>query len=68
MGEDIFNIVHHFNAGAALLKSESERISVAELNLNAGQKARNAAAYAEGLGYIEHGLALLGPDSWQDEL
>jgi predicted ATPase len=67
VGEDIFNIVHHFNAGAALLKSESERISVAELNLNAGQKARNAAAYAEGFGYIEQGLALLGPDSWQDD-
>ena len=40
VGEDIFNIVHHFNAGAALLTSESERIKVAELNLNAGQKAR----------------------------
>ena len=48
------------------MKSESERITVAELNLNAGQKARSAAAYAEGFGYIEQGLALLGPDSWQD--
>ena len=65
--EDIFNIVHHFNAGAVLLKSESERITVAELNLKSGQKARSAAAYAEGFGYIEQGLALLGPDSWQDD-
>ena len=61
----LFNIVHHFNAGAALLESESERITVAELNLKSAQKARNAAAYAEGFGYIEQGLALLGPDSWQ---
>jgi predicted ATPase len=65
--EDIFNVVHHFNAGAVLLQSESERIKVARLNLNAGQKARIAAAYAEGFGYIEQGLALLGPDSWQDD-
>jgi predicted ATPase len=59
----LFNIVEHFNAGAALLKSESERIEVAELNLKSGRKARNSAAYAEGFGYIEQGLALLGPDS-----
>jgi predicted ATPase len=67
VAEDIFNIVSHFNAGAALLGSESERIELAELNLKAGQKARRSAAYAEGLGYIEQGLALLGPDSWQDD-
>jgi len=67
MEEDIFNVVHHFNAGAALLQAESERITVAELNLNAGQKARNAAAYAEGFGYIEQGLTLLDPDSWQTD-
>lgn len=64
---DIFNIVHHFNVGAARLKSESERMTVAELNLKAGQKARSATAYSVGLGYIEQGLALLGPDSWQND-
>ena len=67
VAEDIFNIVSHFNAGAALLGSESERIELAELNLKAEQKARKAAAYVEGLGYIEHGLALVGLDSWQDD-
>ena len=38
--EDIFNIVHHFNAGAVLLKSESERITVAELNLKCRAKSK----------------------------
>jgi len=57
--EDVFNIVPHFNAGAVLLESESEIITVAELNLKSGQKARSAAAYAEGFGFIEQGLALL---------
>ena len=65
VAENVFNIVHHFNAGTVLLKSESERMTVAELNLKAGQKARRAAAYTDGLGYIEQGLALLGLDSWQ---
>jgi predicted ATPase len=63
----LFSIVHHFNAAGELLKSASERIEVAELNLKAGQKARSAAAYAEGLRYAEHGLALLGAGSWQDD-
>jgi serine/threonine protein kinase len=67
LAEEIFNIVSHFNAGAALLGSESERIELAGLNLIAGQKARHATAYAEGLAYIEHGLALLGPGCWQDD-
>jgi predicted ATPase/signal transduction histidine kinase/tRNA A-37 threonylcarbamoyl transferase component Bud32 len=61
-----YNIVNHFNAGAALLKSGPERTTVAELNLKAGQKSRHAAAYAEGFAYIECGLALLDTDSWQD--
>jgi|GEM_PF-128458 len=67
MAEEIFNIVSHFNAAIELLESESERIELAGLNLIAGQKARKAAAYADGLGYIEQGLALLGSDSWQDD-
>ncbi len=67
VAEDIFNIVSHLNAGAVLLGSEPERIELAGLNLMAGQKARHATAYAEGFGYIEHGLALLGPGCWQDD-
>ncbi|MBT8368690.1 MAG: sigma 54-interacting transcriptional regulator, partial [Deltaproteobacteria bacterium] len=65
--QDIFNIAHHFNVGSALLTSESERIQVAELNLKSAQKAKRAAAYAEGLHYTERGLALLEPDSWQND-
>jgi len=65
--EALFNIVDHFNAGAALLKSDPERITVAELNLKSGRKARHAAAYIDGFRYIEQGLALLDSDScWQD--
>ena len=65
MEEALFDIVHHFNAGATLLESESEKVTVAELNLKAGRKAMNAAAYTEGFAYVLQGLALLDTESWQ---
>ncbi|MEE8576594.1 MAG: AAA family ATPase, partial [candidate division Zixibacteria bacterium] len=63
--EALFDIAHHFNVGAPLLESESEKMTVAELNLKAARKAKSAAAYAEGLAYIDQGLALLDTVSWQ---
>ncbi len=63
--EALFDIVHHFNKGAPLLESESEKVMVAELNLKAASKGRSAAAYTEGFAYVEQGLALLDTDSWQ---
>jgi predicted ATPase/signal transduction histidine kinase/CheY-like chemotaxis protein/tRNA A-37 threonylcarbamoyl transferase component Bud32 len=64
--EALFDIVHHFNNSAQLLESKSEKVTVAELDLKAARKAKNAAAYAEGFAYVAHGLALLETDSWQD--
>ena len=63
--EALFDIVHHFNAGAPLLESESEKMTVAELDLKAARKAKSATAYAEGFAYVVQGLALLDTDSWQ---
>jgi predicted ATPase len=63
--EALFDIVHHFNVSAPLLESESEKVTVAELNLKAARKAKSATAYAEGLAYVIQGLALLDTDSWQ---
>jgi len=63
--EALFDIVHHFNAGASLLESESEKVTVAELDLKAARKAKSATAYAEGFAYVVQGLALLDTDSWQ---
>jgi predicted ATPase len=47
------------------LESESEKVTVAELNLKAASKAKSATAYAEGFAYVVQGLALLDTDSWQ---
>ncbi|MCK4840189.1 MAG: AAA family ATPase, partial [Desulfobulbaceae bacterium] len=63
--EALFDIVHHFSASAPLLESESEKVRVAELNLKAAGKAKNATAFAEGFAYVVNGLALLDTDSWQ---
>jgi len=63
--EALFDIVHHFNASAPLLESESEKVTVAELDLKAALKAKSATAYAEGFTYVVQGLALLDTDSWQ---
>jgi predicted ATPase len=66
LDEGLFNVVHHFNASIPFLESESEKITVAELNLKAAHKARSATAFAEGFAYAVQGLALLDFDSWQN--
>ena len=63
--DTIFDLVHQFNRGAALLVSPEERREVAGLNLIAGKRARSAAAYASALGYFNCGAALLPEDSWE---
>jgi serine/threonine protein kinase len=43
--EAIFEIVNHFNRGAALITSRDEREQLAELNLSAGKRAKASTAY-----------------------
>jgi len=62
--EALFDIVYHFNNSAPLLESESEKVTVAELNLKAARKSKSATAYAEGFAYVMQGLALLDTESW----
>jgi predicted ATPase len=65
--EEIFDIVRHLNTGRALIDTDSEKIELAALNLKAGQKAKATAAYADAKKYIEIGIELLGPNSWQEQ-
>jgi len=65
--EEIFSIVGHLNAGGALIDNGPEKTELASLNLIAGRKAKAAAAFSDGKRYIEIGLDLLGPDSWQEQ-
>jgi predicted ATPase len=62
----VFTIVQHLNAATALMESKAERRRLAELNLLAGQKAKQATAYAAAREYLERGVALLEADPWQE--
>src|SRR5215813_11613631 len=63
--EAIFEIVNQLNRGSHLITSPEERERVAELNLIAGRRAKNSAAYASSLKYLAVGRALLTEETWE---
>jgi predicted ATPase/signal transduction histidine kinase len=65
LGEKTFEIVNQLNRATALITSRDERDRVAELNLAAGRRAKESAAYASALKYLAAGAALLSEDSWE---
>ena len=62
---NIFEIVNQLNIGAELIVERSLKDKLAQLNLIAGTKAKNATAYEAALKYLEVGLSLLSSDSWE---
>ena len=62
--EIIFEIVSQFNRSTALISSQNEREELARLNLTAGKRAKNAAAYSSALTHFATGQALLAGDCW----
>ena len=62
--EMLFEIVKHLNAGRALIGDGGERMHLAALNLQAGGKARRAAAFQATLEHMQTGLDLLPADAW----
>ena len=61
----LFDIVNQLNAGRELIDEPTEQQQLAELNLKAGQKAKNATAYVASQQYVVAGISLLSQDSWQ---
>ena len=61
----IFDIVHHLNLARGLKVKWKERSHLAELNLEAGLKARAASAFEQALEYFTIGLDLLGAAAWK---
>ncbi|MEJ6486817.1 AAA family ATPase [Nostoc punctiforme UO1] len=62
--ENIFNIVNHLNISLCLITTQTQKDRLAHLNLIAGRKAKNAAAYETAIKYVEIGLELLSKNSW----
>lgn len=64
---DVFKIVNQLNPGIRLIIQTEERLQVAELNLNAGIKAKQSAAYSQALIYFGAGIELLNINPWQNQ-
>ncbi|MCC5609960.1 trifunctional serine/threonine-protein kinase/ATP-binding protein/sensor histidine kinase [Nostoc sp. CHAB 5834] len=63
--DKIFDIANQLNMGISLIADDVEKIKVAQINLNAAQKARRATAYSAAFSYAEKGMSLLDDNSWQ---
>ncbi len=61
----IFEISNHLNQAQKLLTSDDERLQLARLNLQAGLKAKESAAFDSAMEYLNTGLSLLPINGWQ---
>ncbi|MCP4595983.1 AAA family ATPase, partial [Neptuniibacter sp.] len=66
-GRRQFDITNHLNQAQDLIQSDSERIELAQLNLETGVRARESAAFESAFGYFQQGLKLLEFDTWQTD-
>jgi predicted ATPase/signal transduction histidine kinase/DNA-binding response OmpR family regulator len=67
LNENIIEITRHYNEGRKLLTSPEEIILLAHLNFDAGQHAKNAAAYESAVDYFLTIFDLMPENSWQVE-
>jgi PAS domain S-box-containing protein len=65
--EKLFDIVGHLNQGIELINQLSEREALAQLNKEAGGKARSSTAYAAAMVYLQTGIELLRANCWQSQ-
>ena len=63
----LFIIVGQLNMGCDLLQDPAERRDLAELNWQAGRKAKLAIAYNAAVDYLTLAQRLLAPDSWESD-
>jgi PAS domain S-box-containing protein len=63
----IFDLVDRLNWGEQIVKQQSQRSELANLNLIAGKKAKASAAYQSAFNYLQIGLTFLGENSWQPQ-
>jgi predicted ATPase len=64
--EKIFDIANQLNQGLPLISDWVEKERVAELNLQAGRKAKASTAYASACRYLAAGMDVLAKAAWQN--
>ncbi len=62
--EQVFDIVRHLNFASSLITDDTERLTLAQLNLAAGQRAKSSTAYQAALMYFRGGIDLLSDQPW----
>jgi PAS domain S-box-containing protein len=67
IGESLFEIVDHLNHGLDIITQQDKRFEMADLNLQAGIKARASAAYQPAYEYFMTGLKLLQKNCWNEQ-
>jgi len=65
LDDKIFDIVNHLNISIELLNSEEEKEKLANLNLQAGKKAKLSTAYNSALKYLKIASTLINNNTWQ---
>lgn len=63
--ENLFDIVRHLNLGGPLLTDDQERLELAQINLQAAQRAKSSAAYQAAAAYLQMGISLLPSRPWE---
>lgn len=63
--EHLFEIVPQLNAGRAQVQEDVSRWELIQLNVQAGQQAKQKNAYASAARYLQVGLDLLPPQAWE---
>src|SRR5499427_5358908 len=67
VSDRVFEIVNQLNRGVGLITDLSDRETLRQLNVQAGRRAKHAAAYASARGYLRQATALLRPEAWHTQ-
>ena len=65
--EQIFETINQLNLGRCAISNPTEKLELAQLNLQAGQKAKLSVAYKAAQNYCELGIELLPATAWESD-
>jgi len=63
----VFTIVDQLNRGSALITDHDEKMTVARLNLKAGEKAKAAGSFLQASIYLKQATALVDEEDWEEQ-